>query len=373
MEVYLDNNATTKIDPRVLQSTQSLQEIPLNPSSVHFYGRKAKSLLEESRSLIADCLSVDAQELFFCSGATEAINTLIKGFVQKKTRIISSRIEHSCVYETMQSLEKKLFSVEYLPIVEGMVSLSALENALKIHQEQEVLVVLSSVNSETGAFLDLEKLAHLCQIHKAYLIIDAVAHLGKAPLTLFEGISAACFSPHKFHGPKGIGFFYAKKSFLFSSLLLGGSQEKSKRAGTENVEGAIQSAKAVEIATKEVEKNQKHLVFLRDYFEKEIKALSPNIQVNGPKTRISNVSNLQFPADGESLFMALDQKKIASSLGSACASGLVEASRVLLEMGLPEEKARSSIRFSLGKYNTKEEIDYTISTIRSFLKAFDRN
>ena len=374
MNIYFDHNATTPIDPRVVSIMRSLEELPLNPSSMHMYGRKARKHLQIARKQIADRLSIPESVLYFCSGATEAVNTLLQGFSRTvKAHIISSKLEHSCIRQTVSHLEKTGVSVTYLPLENApnaaTISLEALEKTLSHFPGKNTLVALSSVNSETGAMLPLEEAARLCAKYEAHFLVDSVAQVGKEPLFMYEGISAMCFSPHKFYGPKGIGFFYAKELFPFSPLLYGGSQEKQRRAGTENILGAVGAAKAFSLAIDELPTHRSHMLHIREMFESRIQTFFPQLMIHAEKKRTCNVSALAFPnIDAETLFIRLDQEGFAASLGSACSSGAVEPFPALLAMGLDEKIARASIRFSFGRGNTLQEVTKATSCIENILK-----
>ncbi|MEL7432097.1 MAG: cysteine desulfurase family protein [Chlamydiota bacterium] len=364
MKVYLDNNATTVMIPEVWDAMRSMEGIPLNPSSTfHQYGQKARSLLEASRKNISDLLGASPRDLFFTSSATEAAATLIGGIPQDM-RIITTKIEHSCVHENVLRRKTRGNPVIYLPVeLSGHVSLQALKAALEEPYPRDTLLILSSVNSEVGALLPLEEIAEMAHAKNAYLLIDAVAQVGKEPLKLLPGISALFLSAHKFHGPKGVGFFYADPLFPFKSLLLGGPQEHQKRAGTENVEGILGLNAAFSLAQSGVKGYKDHMETLRDAFERRLFDLGITFEINGQGRRICNVSNLHFPGiDAEALLIALDQRGVCASSGSACGSGQRD-SRVLTEIGFSREKASCSVRFSLSRQTTEEEISYAADCI----------
>ncbi|MEM8629492.1 MAG: cysteine desulfurase family protein [Chlamydiota bacterium] len=364
---YLDNNATTVVAPEVWEAMQVCKEIPLNPSSIHRYGQKARALLEEARACVAGILEVLPQDLVFTSSATESINTLIKG--ARASEIITTKAEHSCIHETALALAKQGTKLTSIPLLSsGALCLASLETALE-KAEKSVLIVLGSVNAETGVLLPVEQVARLCKERGAPLLIDAVAQAGRKQLIVHPGVSALCLSGHKFHGPKGVGCFYAHPSFPYSPLLLGGQQEGRKRAGTENVEGALGLATALSLATRFLLENETKMRSLRDSFEKSLAACGVPFYINGSAPRICNVSNLAFGVDGEALLISLDAEyKIAASRGSACGSGSITPSRVLQEMGLSRERISSSIRFSFGRYNTLQEVDYASRCIAKACK-----
>jgi len=343
-KIYLDNNATTGLDARVLEAMlPHLQPIPHNPSSTHSYGREAKAHLAKARASIAANLGCTPAELIFTSSGSESMNTLIRGLYSGGT-ILTTPLEHACILNTA-----KHFPVKYT-------SQEAIEAAIS---SDISLMVFSAVNGETGALLDLEKVASLAEQHRKPLIIDGVALLGRGAIKLYPGITAMGFSAHKIHGPKGVGLIYLKSGYKLNPLIAGGGQEHGLRAGTENLAGIVGFAKAIDLIDPA---DFVHMERLRDYFEAHLPAI-----VNGAEIqRIGNVSNLAFPEmDGEVLLMQLDQAGIAVSHGSACASGGLEPSHVLTAMGYSKERIRSSIRFSLSRTTTKDEIDFTIKTLNS--------
>ena len=353
--IYLDNNATTFLDPRVLEAmVEELAQGPSNPSSVHFEGREAKKRLSFARKTIASYLGTSPQNLIFTGSGTEALNLAIHG-AKPRGPIITSPIEHAAVYNTLKELGLPLV---YLPVDKrGHVDPADLESAI---QADTSLIVLSAVNSETGVKNPIVEIASIAHARKIPFLVDGVALLGKEPVTLHPGISAMAFSAHKLHGPKGVGLLACHKSFKLAPQITGGGQEKMLRSGTENLAGIIGFAKAVEI----LEAPYPHVGTLRDHFESELKKLFPEIKVNGTGPRVGNTSNLIFPHfDGETLLIHLDQAGVSASMGSACSSGALHPSRTLLEMGCTREEALSSIRFSLSRFTTQEEIDQALAVL----------
>ena len=345
MKIYLDNNATTRLDPLVKEAMDvDLGEIPMNPSSMHAFGREGRYLLTEARKTIAKAIGTLPSEIVFTSGATEALTTLIAGIPAKK--VLTSNIEHPAV---TGALAAKDAEVVELP---GVVTPEMLENC------DGDLLVLSAANSETGSLLDLEKIAAWAERKKIPFIVDGVQLLGKVPFTLFPGITAAAFSGHKIHGPKGVGFFFLRSGTKCAPLLRGGHQERGVRGGTENLSGILGLAKAIEIATPLCSD-------LRDHFESLLSDIS---EINGEHPRLPNTSNLYFPGiDGETLLIHLDLNGIYASHGSACTSGALEPSRVLLSLGYSPERAKSSLRFSLSRFTTKKEITRAAKIIRELV------
>lgn len=354
--IYLDNNATTTLDPRVFKAMLAeFQGGPANPSSTHFFGKKAHRLLEKAREEVASFFGSKPQEIIFTSGGTESVNLFLRGL--KKGHIISTKIEHSCIYKTLQDLDS---SVTYVPINSWGAPLP--EDIEKAICKETIAIVLSASNSETGVKLDMEAISQIAHKHNIALFIDAVAFIGKEPFTMYPGISAVAMSGHKFHGPKGVGALLCKASI--KPLITGGPQEHMRRAGTENLAGILGLAEAVKILSSEQTKITEHLRDLRLHLENGLKRELPNIFINGDAPRVSNTVNIVFEGvDAETLLIQLDLNKIAASHGSACASGALEPSRVLTEMGIPLPTIRSSIRFSVGRFNTREEIDAAIQRI----------
>jgi len=378
--IYLDNNATTALDPEVKKAfIAALDKSPLNPSSIHTEGQEAKTLVAKARRQIADLIGVKSYEVIFTSGATEGLNLMIRGAVFAQSnqhgklqgkpciRVITTSIEHSAVYNTIKELtETGQCELVYLPVgVEGAPLLSDLQKALKegADAQKSQLLVLSAANSETGIKIDIEAFSELAQRFCIPFILDATALVGKEVVKIPKGVSGAAFSAHKFHGPQGIGFCVIREDLELQPQSTGGGQEYARRSGTENVAGIVALAKALEIAQgsqaafERVEK-------LRDFLEKSILTKCPFASVNGTELkegnkscRLVNTSNIAFEGiEGDSLLLSLDLAGLSVSLGSACATGTLEPSRVLLNMGIDPVLSRSSVRFSLSRFTTKEEV-----------------
>jgi cysteine desulfurase len=363
---YFDNNSTTELDPKVFQAMlEDLKGPPANPSSVHQYGVRAKKLLQSARKKTAQFFSAKENEIIFTSGGTESINLMLRGL--PKGHIITTNIEHSATYKTLQVLETKGYPVTYISCgLFGAPTPEQIEEAISPHTKA---IVLSLSNSETGVKIDLESIASLAKKKSIPLLLDGVSYIGKEPLTLVDGISALAISAHKFHGPKGIGALYCHHSLKLTPTSTGGVQEELHRAGTENLSGALGLAKALEILQQDQTKITNHLLDLRSHFECELLRTLPDIAINGEGPRVSNTVNIAFlDLDGESLLMRLDMAGIAASLGSACSSGALEPSRVLLNMGIDRKTARSSLRFSFGRTNTREEVDQALEKIIPIVK-----
>ena len=368
--IYLDNNASTALDPRVLSSiTQELNDTYGNPSSVHSFGQEVRNRLTRARRIIASFLGVKATEIIFTSGATEGLNTVIRGFLGENPQghIITSSVEHSCVYNTLKHLEKNGCEVTFLnPGLYGAPTTQAILEAIRPSTK---LVVLMSVNNETGVKTDIHSIAEELYEKNIPLVVDGVAQLGKELFIIPAGVSAMCFSGHKFHAPKGVGFNFVRSNFKFTPLLIGGGQEHTKRGGTENMAMIVAIAEAIAVLPHYLPKATQMMQVLRDNFESKIMNSLPQVFINGTGSRICNTSNLSFQGvDGESLMMNLDLAGIAASHGSACSSGALEPSRILLNMGLSTEHAGSSMRFSLSRMTTQEEVDLAVDIIVDVVK-----
>lgn len=364
-KIYLDNNATTFIDPRVYDAvTQALREDMGNPSSVHSFGQKSRSLLTKARSTIATFFNVKPNEVIFTSNGTEAINMVIKGLCDgdAKGHIITSSVEHSCIYSTVKLMETKGCQATYLsPGLWGAVTYEMVRTALRPNTR---LIALMAVNNETGVKTDVVSIAALAKEMNIPLLVDGIAWLGKESVTIPEGISAICFSGHKVHAPKGTGLAIVRTSLKMTPLLTGGEQEFSRRGGTENVAGIVGFAKAIELLESELPAASQRMQHLRDRLEKGIMDKIPDVLINGQGPRIVNTSNLCFQGiEGEDLLTLLDLEGVAVSHGSACASGALEPSRILINMGLSMADARSSVRISLSRFTTEKEINQAIEVI----------
>lgn len=373
--IYLDNNATTALETRVRKVLEEeLASPPSNPSSVHFFGQEARKRLSKARQTVADFFHVKPSEIIFTSGGTEALNMLLRGFFADNYtgHLITSNIEHSSVYQTVKTLEKRGVRVTYLSAGEkGHLTPDSVSRALS-HDTR--LIILGAVNSETGIKNPITEIAALCAERTLPFLVDAVALLGKEPFVIPQGVSAMTFSAHKFHGPKGIGFAFVRKSFPWQSLLTGGDQEYAKRAGTENLAGILGLAKAIELLSEELTFAEKQMRALRDHFEKSLRHHFPDLIVHGDNSpRVSNTSCLAFPGiDGETLLLHLDMQGVMASHGSACASGALEPSRVLLNMNIPSALARSTLRFSLSRFTTQDEIDRAVEILCRIVRNDER-
>lgn len=355
--IYLDNNATTDLDPRVLEAMiHELKQGPSNPSSAHALGKAAYQRLSSARASIASFLKVKPQEIFFTSGATEGLNTILKGaFSLNPGHIITSDVEHAAVYKTLLALEKQGASVTYLPVgLWGALDPKQIKDAITSNTK---MIVLSAANSETGVKQPINEIAHIAKTHGIPFVVDPVGWIGKEPFTVVPGMSALVLSGHKFHGPKGIGLAWVDPKLKLEPLLTGGEQEFSKRAGTENLPAIIGLAKALELLKQELPQASQRMHQLRDLLESQLRSYSLDFIVNGQGPKIANTLNISFPGvDAEALFIYLDRLGMAASQGSACASGALEPSRILINMQVPMDLAKSAIRFSLSRMTTEEEI-----------------
>lgn len=362
--IYLDYNATTPVDPAVCAAMKDWMESCWgNPSSVHFEGQEAQRLLTKSRRSVAACLGVSPQEIIFTSGATEALNLVLRGFIGDNCtgHMITSDLEHPAVYKTCKMFEDRGMDVSFLsPGLFGAVQAEAVAEAIRPDTR---LITLMAVNNETGVKTDLAAVAAIAMEAGIPFVVDGVALLGKESLSIPLGVTAMCFSAHKVYGPKGVGCCFLRKRSRLSALCTGGSHEQKKRPGTENLIGIAGFAMALEIVAKELPLLTKRLGGLRERLEAGLKE-SVAVLINGSGPRICNTSNLAFKGvSGEALLMNLDLEGVSVSHGSACSSGALEPSRVLLNMGLGRERAASSLRFSLGRANNEADVDRAIAIL----------
>ena len=364
--VYADNAATTRVSQSVLDAMMPyLAEHYGNASSVYSIARTAKRAIEEARGKVAAALGAEPREIYFTSCGTESDNWAIKGTAMKlaakgKKHIITSNFEHHAVLHTLQKLEKEGYEVTYLDVHEnGIVHLDELEAAIR---PDTCLVTVMYANNEIGSVQPITEIGEICKKHGVLFHTDAVQAVGHLPIHVKEqNIDMLSLSAHKFHGPKGIGVLYARKGILLSNIIEGGAQERGKRAGTENLPAIIGMAAALQDAIQNMEKNADYVTKLRDRLIEELIQI-PHTKLNGDREKRlpGNVSFCFEGIEGESLLLMLDMKGIAASSGSACTSGSLDPSHVLLALGLPHEVAHGSLRLSLSEYNTEEEIEYVI-------------
>ena len=367
--VYFDNSATTKTDERVIEAMMPyITENYGNPSSIYKIGRENRKAVEEAREQVAKALNCEPNEIYFTNGGSESDNTAIRGiayaYKNKGNHIITSKIEHPAVLETCKQLEKEGFDVSYIGVDEnGIIKLDELKNAIK---PTTTLISIMFANNEIGTIEPIEEIGKIAKENNIFFHTDAVQAVGNVRIDVKQlNIDALSMSGHKFYGPKGIGALYVKKGIKFEKLINGGHQERNKRAGTENVAGIVGLGKAIELAYQELDEHNKKIKELRDYYVEQVKAKIPYIRINGDETkRLPGNSNISFRfIEGEGLLLNLDLKGICASSGSACTSGSLDPSHVLLAIGLPHEIAHGSLRISIGKYNTKEEVDYLVENL----------
>lgn len=375
-KIYLDNAATTRIDKEVIEiMTESMGEVYGNPSSTHQFGRSAKSKIEKARKNIAKLFNVTASEIVFTAGGSEADNMILRNAVCNLgvKRIITSKIEHHAVLHTIEALkEDEGIEVLIVDVNEnGLVDMNHL-SALLTSNSSKTLVSLMLVNNEIGTILDAKSVVKLCQENNALFHSDTVQVIGHYNFDLQETpIDFVVASAHKFHGPKGVGFAYFRKGFGIKPILTGGAQERGARAGTENVHGILGMDKALELAYTHLDLDKIYIIDLKNYFIEQLKLHIPDVQFNGNTTDNLNshypILSVRFPVDNPMLLFTLDIKGIAASGGSACQSGSAGGSHVLNAILPFDEAKKTSVRFSLSKYNTKKEIDTVIEVLKEVL------
>lgn len=356
-KIYFDNAASTQMRDEVLDYLiDCCRKYYANPSSVHDLGRVSKVMLEKARATVANLLNVKTQDIIFTSGATESNNLAIRGLISKshKNEIITSSIEHSSVLKLMEQLEKEGYKVHYIKVLpNGKIDLEDLKKHLN---NNTALVSIMAVNNETGVKQPIEKISEILKGKDIYFHVDGAQLLGKQKIDPYLlGIDSITGSAHKFYGPKGVGILYLKDDIEIQKLLYGGPQERNKRSGTENLNSILASAYALEIAYAKMDEETKYIKELNDYF---VSKLNEKYIING-EDRIDSIVNIQIKNKNMQILLPLlDMKGIMVSAGSACMSGSISASKVLLAMGLDEKSAQSSIRVSFGIHNTKDQIDY---------------
>ena len=374
-QVYLDNAATTPIHPEVIRViTKVMEEFFGNPSSTHSYGRKAKVIVEEARKTIAKYFHVNATEVFFTAGGSEADNLILRNAVEnlEVKHIISSKIEHHAVLHTIEQIGKEHdLKVSYVNLDgNGSIDYKHLETLLKDNNEK-TLVSLMYINNEIGNILDIEKVCDLCEEYKALFHSDTVQAIGHYPIDLQKTpIDFMVASAHKFHGPKGVGFAIIKKGFGVKPILIGGEQERGARAGTENVHNIAGMQKALDIAYTEMEVDARHISELKHYFIDKLIELDQNIEFNGlSETKDASyiILNVRFPKEYPMFLFNLDLKGIAASGGSACQSGSNKGSHVLNTILPKKEAMKTSVRFSLSKHTSKDDVDYVINHLKAMI------
>jgi cysteine desulfurase len=367
--VYLDHAATTPVLPEVADAMRPyLVEVFGNPSSVHSFGQEAKNALDAARDSIARILGADPSEVYFTSGGTESDNQALIGVAKanraRGNHIITCAVEHHAVLETCHYLETEGFEITILPVdSHGLVDPADVENAIT---DRTILASIMHANNEIGTILPVAEVSRITRERGVLLHTDAVQTVGAIPVDVDDlGVDLLTLTAHKFYGPKGVGALYVRRGTRISPIIHGGSQERQRRAGTENVPGIVGLAKALEISQDGIEERARAITELRDYFVRRVMESIPGVRLNGhPTRRLPNNANILIEnAEGESVLLMLDMKGIAASSGSACTSGAVEPSHVLRAIGLPLHAARTTLRFSLGRSTTKENLDFAVDSL----------
>lgn len=379
MQIYADNAATTRMSAAAIESMiQTTQNTYGNPSSLYTIGQVAKEELEEARAEIAAIINAEPREIIFTSGGSEADNQALLsaamiGKKKGKKHIISSMFEHHAILHTLNKLEKNGFTVTLLPVHEnGIIRIDELADAIR---EDTCLVTIMTANNEIGTIQPIAEIGKLCREKGVIFHTDAVQAVGHLPIDVkAQNIDMLSASAHKFHGPKGVGFLYAKKGIVLSSLIEGGAQERGKRAGTENLPGIVSMTTALKEAVDKMDSANAHKTKIRDYLIKGLSQI-PHSALNGDaKNRLSGNINFSFEGiEGESLLILLDQRGISASSGSACTSGALDPSHVLLAIGRIHDVAHGSLRLSIGDEITMEEADYIIDAVKevvAYLRSF---
>lgn len=367
--IYLDNAATTKLAPAVFEAmTPYLTEIYGNPSSPHYFGQQVAAAIDKARQQVAAGIGADAGEIIFMSGGTEADNMAIRGIAERYSsrgkHIITTAVEHHAVLHTCQLLEKHGYEVTYLPVDEyGRVTVDQVREAIR---PDTVLVSVMFANNEVGTIMPIPEIGALCREKGVFFHTDAVQAVGHLPIDVKAmNIDMLSMSAHKFHGPKGVGALYVRKGIMLPALIQGGAQERNRRAGTENVPGIVGMGKAMELAVGSLEESAAKMTALRDRLIRELPKRIPEIKLNGhPTDRLPNNVNYSIKyIEGESILLMLDLNGIAASSGSACTSGSLDPSHVLLAMGLTHEVAHGSVRMTLSEETTEEDVEYVLDVL----------
>jgi len=367
--IYMDNAATTRVKQEVLEEMLPyFTENYGNPSSIYTLGSKSKNAIEIARERVAKAINADPKEIFFTAGGSEADNWAIKGVAfanrNRGNHIITSKIEHHAVLHTCEYLEKQGFKVTYLDVDEyGVVDLEQLKNSIT---EDTILITIMFANNEIGTIQPIKEIGQIAKEHGVYFHTDAVQAVGHVKIDVDElNIDLLSMAAHKFYGPKGVGALYVRKGVKIDPLIAGGGQERNRRAGTENVPGIVGMGKAIELAYEQLEENNERLIRLRDRLIKKVFENIDHVRLNGhPTKRLPGNANFCFEyIEGESMLLSLDMEGIAASSGSACTSGSLDPSHVLLAIGLPHELAHGSLRLTLGDFNTEEEVDYVVEKL----------
>ena len=377
-EIYMDYAATTFVKPEVLKEMNPyFTEYFGNPSSVYYISRKTKMAIVKARESVSKTINANKDEIFFTSGGSEADNWAIKGIAlangNKGRHIITTKIEHHAVLNTCGYLEKHGFEISYLPVDKsGRVDLDSLRKAIR---EDTILVSVMFANNEIGTLEPIEEIGKLCREKGILFHTDAVQAVGNVPIDVQKmNIDLLSMAAHKFYGPKGMGALYIKKGIKIDGLIQGGSQERGRRAGTENIPGIVGMGKALSLASENMNEESKRLTYLRDRLIDGLLKI-PGTRLNGDRTnRLPGNVNVTFDSvDGEVLVMALDDIGIYASTGSACSAGSIEPSHVLTAIGLSDKNAKSSLRLTLGAKTTEEDVDYAVSSLNEIISKLREN
>lgn len=369
MKIYFDHAATTPCDKRVVEEMMPyFSQLYGNAHSQHFFGREAEKVVADSRLTIANIIGCAPNELYFTASGTESDNWAIKGValsrMGKGKHIIISEIEHHAVLSSVEWLEKQGFTISKLPVLpSGIVDINALEQLIT---PQTTLISVMYVNNIVGTIQPIKQIAQIAHKHGVLFHSDCVQAMPYLTIDVKElGVDLLTFSAHKFYGPKGVGALYIRNGLRIDKLIAGGGQERSQRGGTTNTPAIVGMAKALTIATDEMQQNNKHIALLRDHFVERVQKEIPFVRQNGDLSlSVPSIANFSFEfVEGEGILMLLDINGIAASSGSACSSGSLEPEHVLLAMGVPIEVSHGTIRFSFGKHNTMEEVDYTVDKL----------
>lgn len=372
--IYMDNAATTRVTEPVFEAMKPyFCEKFGNPMSVHSFGRESRRAVEEARRQVAAALNADSREIYFTGCGTESDNWALRGaaYARGNTRrtLVTTTIEHHAILHTAEQLEKEDFKVVYVPVDEfGIVKLDEMEKAIT---EDVFLVSVMTANNEIGTIQPIEEIARMAHAKGALFHTDAVQAIGSVKIDVKAmGIDLLSLSGHKFHAPKGVGALYMKNSVHIERLIRGGAQERTQRAGTENLASIVGLGKAIELATADIDAHNAKLIEMRDHMISEILTRIPETRLNGDATRRlpGNVNVSARYIEGESLLLSLDLKGIAASSGSACTSGALDPSHVLLAIGLPHEIAHGSLRLTMNEENTMEEVDTVVEALVEIVK-----
>lgn len=374
MRIYVDNAATTKMNAAVAEEMiPFMTEFYGNPSSIYLEGREAKRAVEKSREQVAKAISAEPKEIYFTGSGTEADNWAVRSaasaYSNKGKHIITSSVEHHAVLHTCQDLEKQGYEVTYLPVDKyGRVSVEDLRNSIR---PDTILVSIMFANNEIGTIMPVKEIGAVCRENGVLFHTDAVQAIGMCEIDVEElNIDMLSLTAHKFHGPKGAGALYVRQGVKLTPFITGGAQERDKRAATENVPGIVGLGKAIELAAENIPERQKKLSELRDYYIEKVLNKIPYSRLNGhPKDRLPGNANISFQfIEGEGMLLRLDMKGISASSGSACTSGSLDPSHVLLAIGLKHEEAHGSLRVSFDETNTKEQVDYIVDELADIIE-----